>query len=175
MRPILLPPTLRVERLARAHPRSAFHSGEPNVDDWLKTKALQNQDKHLSATKVLADENTEAIAGYYTLATAEVDFGDLPSELVKKLPKRALPVAVLAWLGVSLARQKQGLGQRLLAMALRDCWDADRAFGIVAVILDCVNGSAKAFYQRADFEEMPGRPYRLYLSAKLLDLIVNGS
>ena len=70
------------------------------MDDWLKTKALQNQDKHLSATKVLLDESG-AIAGYFTLATGQVDFGDLPTEVAKTLPRRMLPVAVLAWLGVA--------------------------------------------------------------------------
>ena len=58
---------------------------------------LQNQDKHLSTTRVLLDE-TGAIAGYYTLAIGQVDFGDLPADIAKKLPRRMLPVALLAWL-----------------------------------------------------------------------------
>jgi len=48
-------PGYRIEPLRRDHPRSAFHSGQAQVDDWLANKALQNQDKHLSATKVLID------------------------------------------------------------------------------------------------------------------------
>lgn len=145
--------------------------GQPAVDSWLRTKALQNQEKHLSSTKVLLD-SADAIAGYYTLATGEVDFGDLPANLSKKLPRRRLPVAILAWLGVSQSRHRQGLGTRLLAQALRDCWEADRAFGIVAVILDCLNESAKAFYQQSDFEELPGYPLRLFLSAAKLNAMI---
>ena len=45
-------------------------------------------------------------------------------------------------------------------------------FAFVAVILDCLNDAAKAFYQRWDFEEVPGHPYRLYLSAKRLDAMM---
>ena len=77
-------------------------------------------------------------------------------------------MAVLAWLGVSAAHQGQGLGQPLLAQALRDCYDAGQTFAFVAVILDCVSDAAKAFYRHWDFAELPGHPYRLFLSVKLL-------
>ena len=111
---VRLPDGLRLERLAKAHPRKAFRSGQAEVDDWLAAKALQNQDKHLSATKVLLDR-TDRIAGYYTLATGQIDFGDLPPDAAKKLPRRMLPAAVLAWLGVAADRQGRGLGRLLLA------------------------------------------------------------
>jgi GNAT superfamily N-acetyltransferase len=117
--------------------------------------------------KVLLDE-TGALAGYYTLATGQVDFGDLPSEVSKGSPRRLLPLAVLEWLGVNAAHQGQGLGRLLLAQALRDCYAAGKTFAFVAVILDCLNDAAKRFYQQWDFKELPGHPYRLFLSAKRL-------
>ncbi len=83
-----------------------------------------------------------------------------------------LPVALLAWLGVSSAHQGHGLGQLLLSQALRDCHDAGKTFAFVAVILDCLNDSAKAFYQKWDFAELPGYPYRLFLSAKRLEAMM---
>jgi len=43
-----------------------------------------------------------------------------------------------------------------------------QTFAFIAVILDCVDDRAKAFYQRWDFAELPGNPYRLFLSAKTL-------
>jgi len=160
-----------VERLRREHPRRRFQCGEAAVDAWLTTKALQHQTKHLSITKVLLD-STDAIVGYYTLATGQVDFSDLPIEVSRHLPRRALPIATLAWLGVDGRRRGQGLGSLLLAHALRDCWEAGNTFPFVAVILDCINESAKGFYQRWDFAELPGHPFRLYLSAKHLDEIM---
>ena len=90
---VQFPTGFRLERLVKAHPRKAFASGQADVDDWLKTKALQHQDKHLSVTKVLLDD-AGAIAGYFTLATGRVDFGDLPADVAKKLPKRILPIAI---------------------------------------------------------------------------------
>jgi GNAT superfamily N-acetyltransferase len=157
------PAGYRLEPLRKSHPRSAFRSGQALVDDWLATKALQNQDKRLSATKVLIGPS-QRIAGFYTLATAQVGFGDLPPELLRRLPRRDLPVAVLAWLGIDANHQGQGLGRRLLAQALRDCYLASQTFPVVAVILDCVDEAAKSFYRRWDFREVPGYPHRLYLS-----------
>jgi GNAT superfamily N-acetyltransferase len=167
------PEGYRLERLARHHPRKTFASGQDQVDNWLKSKALQNQEKHLSATKVLIAP-TGTLAGYFTLATGEVDFGELPSAMAKKLPRRRLPVAVLAWLGVATDQQGKGLGRLLLAHALRDCHEAGQIFAFVAVIVDCVDDGAKVFYQRFDFAELPGHPYRLYLSAADLEAMMQG-
>jgi GNAT superfamily N-acetyltransferase len=166
-----LPEGFRLELLRREHPRKSFRCGETKVDDWLATKALQHQQKHLSVTKVLLD-GAGALAGFYTLATAQVDFGGLPAAITKGLPRRTLPVAVLAWLGVGADRQGQGLGQLLLAQALRDCHEAGKTFAFVAVVLDCLNDTAKAFYQQWDFEEVPGHPSRLFLSAQRLDAMM---
>jgi GNAT superfamily N-acetyltransferase len=168
---IRFPDGFRLEPVRREHPRRGFRCGEAKVDDWLATKALQHQQKHLSATRVLLDESG-VIAGFYTLATGQVDFGELPTEVAKTLPRRMLPVAVLAWLGVSTAHQGRGLGRLLLARALRDCWEAGKTFAFVAAILDCLGDAAKAFYRHWDFEELPGHPYRLFLGAAQLEALM---
>jgi GNAT superfamily N-acetyltransferase len=171
---VVLPEGYHLERLRRDHPRSLFASGENAVDQWLSSKALQHQEKHLSATKVLVEAGGR-IAGYFTLATGQVDFSDLPAELTRRLPRRVLPVAILAWLGVSLEHQGQGLGKRLLAQALRDCFDAGQTFAFVAVVLDCLSESAKSFYRQWGFEELPGHPNRLFVSAAQLDAIMRST
>ena len=122
-------------------------------------------------TNVLLDAEG-AILGYYTLAAGQVDFGDLPVEVARHLPHRMLPVSILAWLGINAAHQGKGLGRRLLAQALRDCHEARKTLAFIAVILDCVSDAAKTFYQQWEFEELPGRPYRLFLSAKRLETMM---
>ena len=122
-------------------------------------------------TKVLLDES-ERIAGYSTLATGQVDFGDLPVDVTKRLPRRSLPVAILAWLGVSTDHQGRGLGKLLLAQALRDCYEAGDTFAFVAVILDCLNDDVRRFYQQWDFQQLPGHPYRLFLSHRQLEAMM---
>jgi GNAT superfamily N-acetyltransferase len=171
MSAVRFPDGFRIEMLRKEHPRRGFRSGQEQVDDWLATKALQHQEKHLSVTRVLLDEGG-VIAGYYTLATGQIDFSELPAEMVRRLPRRLLPVAVLAWLGVHEPLQGRGFGRLLLAQALRDCDEAGRTFAFIAVILDCIDDTAKAFYQRFDFQELPGHPYRLFLGAHQLDAMM---
>ena len=59
-----------------------------------------------------------------------------------------------------------------MAQALRDCWEAGKTFAFIAVVLDCINDAAKTFYQRWGFHELPGHPYRLFVSAKQLDAMM---
>lgn len=171
---VVFPIRHRLERLAKCHPRKPFSSGQLQVDDWLQTKAFQNQEKRLSTTNVLLDSIGQ-IAGFYTLATGQVDFADLPPDEVRKLPRRLLPVAVLAWLGVAADRQGQNLGRSLLAQALRDCHTAGQTFAFIAVVLDCIDERAKAFYSQFDFAELPGSRNRLFLSSARLDDMVQGA
>jgi GNAT superfamily N-acetyltransferase len=162
-----------IENLDKSHPRRKFNSGNSDVDEWLTKSALQSQKKRLTTTKVLLDEMRQ-IVGYYSLAFSEVDFSDLPAELVKKLPRRQLPVGVLAWLGVDRSFQGRGIGQRLLATSLLDCYEASQTFAFFAVILDCVDEQGKRFYRQFDFQELPGYPMRLYLSFKSLEALAEG-
>lgn len=169
---VAYPAGWKIELLSKTHRRKPFCSGQPEVDAWLHSNALQSQSKHLTATKILVD-STSTVAGFYTLATSQVDFSDLPPTIVKRLPNRALPVAVIAWLGVSRDFQGRGIGKRILATALGDCHEASKTFAFVAVILDCIDDRARQFYEQFDFKSVPGHPRKLYLSFKLLEAMVN--
>ena len=168
---VRFPPGYRLEALTAKHSRETFTSRQEQVDRWLREQSLQSQAKRLTSTRVLVEPGNE-LAGFFTLATGQVDFGELPPLLAKKLPKRALPVAILAWLGVSDRLQGRGLGAMLLAQALNDCFVAGKTFPFVAVILDCVDEPTKQFYARWNFRELPGRPMRLFLSAGELKTMV---
>jgi ribosomal protein S18 acetylase RimI-like enzyme len=165
---VAFPTGWTLEVLAKSHPRRKFRSGSEAVDRWLTQSALQSQKKHLTTTKVLLNEQ-QLIVGFYTLGTSQVEFSDLPPDVAKSLPRRTLPVAVLAWLGVDTVFQRRGIGRRLLATALNDCYDASETFAFVAVILDCIDESAKRFYSSFDFEALPGHPMRLALPFRLLE------
>lgn len=171
MNGVRFPDGWAIETLCKVHNRRTFDSGNDVVDQWLKQSALQSQNKHLTSTKVLLDDK-RAIVGYYSLAISQIDFSDLPSEIVKTLPRRQLPVAVLAWLGIDAKYQGRGLGNRLLATALRDCYDASPTFAFIAILLDCIDLPAKAFYEQFNFEELPGYPMRLFISFHTLEKLM---
>ncbi len=173
MKPVRWPNCFSIDQLEKRHNRADFHSGVDVVDEWLKKRARQAQTKRLSITRILLKE-PDTIAGYYTLAMGQVNFDELPHELVKTLPGTLLPIVTLAWLGLDKRFQGQGHGERLLAQALADCHRTGQMMPFVAVLLDCATKSAKTFYQRYDFEELPGRPMTLMLSWKLLNCMMTG-
>ena len=111
----------------------------------------------------------DTIAGYYTLSIGQVNFDELPHKMARKLTSTLLPVITLAWLGMDKAYQGKGLGERLLAQALTDCHNTGKIMPFIAVLLDCATASAKKFYRRYDFKELPGHPMTLTLTWKLLD------
>jgi len=168
---VLLPDGYRIERLTSTHARREFDCGEAAVNKWLRAKARQAQEKRLSITRVLV-HGRSAVAGFYTLAIGQVNFDMLPHEETQGLPRTALPIATLAWLGVDRRHQRRGLGTRLIAQALADCHEAGQRFSFVAVILDCLNELAKRRYTAFDFAELPGHPMRLFLSWRLLDAMM---
>jgi hypothetical protein len=47
-----------------------------------------------------------------------------------------------------------------------------QTFAFMAMILDCVDDEAKAFYQHYDFQELSGHPYRLFLTTKQLQAMM---
>ncbi len=71
---------------------------------------------------------------------------------------------------------EQGLPQsaKLLAQALRDRHQAGKTFAFVTAVLDCLD-DARAFYRRYDFAQLPGHPHRLFLSARCLEAMMDGS
>jgi len=48
-------------------------------------------------------------------------------------------------------------------------------FAFVAVILDCLNDAAKAFYRKRDFQELPGHPCRLFVNYGQLEAMMTDS
>jgi GNAT superfamily N-acetyltransferase len=169
--PIQWPDGFVIEQLTKNHSRAGFNCGVDQVNEWLQQRALQAQNKRLSTTRVLL-EKPNTIAGYYTLAMGQVNFDELPNKIVRKLPKTLLPAITLTCLGVDKRYQGHGLGERILARALRDCHHTGQLLPFVAVFLDCLTLDAKKFYQRYDFEELQGHPMKLYLSWKLLDAMI---
>lgn len=172
MNPIQWPDGFCIEQLEKQHNRSAFNSGVDVVDQWLKKHARQAQNKRMLITRVLL-KKPDIVAGYYTLAMGQVNFDELPREMVGRLPGTLLPIVTLAWLGLDKWFQGQGLGERLLAQALTDCYHTGQMMPFVAVMLDCATASAKAFYQHYNFEELPGHPMTLMLSWTLLETMMN--
>ena len=117
----------------------------------MQQQISQDAKRHIAAPFVLLDDNQ--IIGFYTLSASAVNIGDLPVELIKKLPKYPLiPVALLGRLAIDKKYQGQGLGDFLLMDALKCSLQLSIQIGIMAVVVDAINESACCFYQQYGFK-----------------------
>jgi hypothetical protein len=71
-----------------------------------------------------------------------------------------------------LRREQLERTRALMNAHVRDCYEAGDTFAFVAVVLDCLTDAAKRFYQQWDFAELPGHPYRLFVSYRQLEAMM---
>ncbi len=158
--------------LTDEHDRGRFRCGQQSLDRFLKDFARQNQDKDVSRTFVLVQDDDPRVYGCYTLAAGQIEREQLPPKISKKLPKYPVPVAVLGRLAVDESLKGQKLGRMLLWDALNRCVAASDAspagIGIYAVFVDAIDDAAIAFYKKFGFEPLVGFDDKLFLPLNLI-------
>ena len=147
------------EHLTAAHDVSAFDSGTPELDNWLKRRALANEALGTSRTYVVTAGGR--VVAYYALANGAVK--DVSAKTRRNMPD-PIPVMVLARLAVDSAYQKQGLGSALLKDALLRIIAAAQIAGIRAVLLHAMSDDAKRLYAGAGFYECPVDPMMMMIT-----------
>lgn len=146
----------------RGHDRSDFACGTDALDHYLRTQASQDVKRLIANCFVAVDEATGVVAGYYTLAATSIRADDLPSELLKRLPRYpVLPAALVGRLAVDRRFHRKGLGSALLADAALRVLEGD--VKALALIVDAKDQSAIAFYRAQGFQPFISRPMSLFL------------
>lgn len=158
---------LAIEPLSSGHDRRGFSCGAPPLDEYLRRYARQHADANVSRTYVAADG--KVVRGYYSLAMAAIRKSNLPEEVAGRFPRFPLPVARLARLAVDRRHQRQGLGELLLADALRRCQRLSTEIGMIGVIVDAKDARARGWYERYEFERLPDSPLTLWLPTEVLE------
>ncbi len=119
----------------------------------MKQQARQDAKKRVAVPYVLVSGDNR-IAGFYTLSSTNVRVDDLPPELVKQLKLPRYP-AVGATLIGRLARdvtfRGQGIGELLLADALKVALVMSRKIASVGVVVDAKDDNARRFYEEFGF------------------------
>ena len=164
--------TYVIEHLEKKHNRDSFLCEVESLDRYLKTQASQDIKKNVAVTYVLTEEHSKHVLGLYTLSSIGIFAGDLPEELIKKLPKYAvLPGILLGRLAVDKKNQGNKLGARLLVDALKRSLMVSNQIGIVAVIVDAKNDVAISFYKRFGFISLQENKQRLFLPLEMVKLL----
>lgn len=136
--------------LNSSHKKNLFACEEPSLENYLRKQAGQDVKRQVAACFILGGEGN-AIKGYYTLSADSVDRTLIPEPLQKKLPYKNLPVTLLGRLARDSNYKGQGIGELLLADALRRAYQASSTIGAWAVVTDPINEKARAFYESFGF------------------------
>jgi predicted N-acetyltransferase YhbS len=151
------------EPLTAAHDVSAFDCGTLPLNDWLKKKALANQAAGASRTYVACQART--VAGYYALAAGSVARADATGPLRRHMPD-LIPMMVLGRLAIDASAKGQGLGAALLRDAVLRVLQAANIVGIRGVLVDAIDDTARAFYERFGFRPSTAFPLKLMITVE---------
>ncbi len=157
MADVLGPP----EHLTPAHPVAAFESGVPELDDWLKKRALANEATGASRTYVVCAGGR--VVGYYALATGSVAHAQAAGRICRNMPD-PVPVMILGRLAVDRAWRGRDLGRSLLRDAVLRTLQAAKIGGIRAIQVHAISDEAKRFYQHYGFGVSPVDPLSLMIT-----------
>lgn len=141
---------IEIRRLSPDDDRSAFRSGNVELDRFFLRFAGQNQFRHHIGTTYVAAEGPR-ILGYLTVAAAEVEIAGLPASRRKGLPAYPLPALRIARLAVDAQAQGRGIGAELLKEALLLARRTAETVGCIGVVVDAKE-DAVSFYERYGFE-----------------------
>lgn len=133
--------------------RSAFRSGDVDLDRFFAKYAGQKQFKHHIGTTYVAIDGAGRVIGFATVAAATIEVDALPKVLAKRLPSYPLPVLRLARLAVDAAAQARGIGAALLKYVLGIALRMADDVGCLGVVVDAYP-SAIAFYAAYGFFDL---------------------
>lgn len=141
---------LHTVALNSSHKKNLFICEEPSLEGYLRKQAGQDVKRQVAACFVLEGED-DSIKGYYILSSDSVDRSLIPEDLQKKLPYKNLPVILLGRLARDTKYKGRGIGELLLADALKRAYQASSTIGAWAVATDPINKKARAFYEGFGF------------------------
>jgi len=145
------------EPLNAAHRKSDFSCGKELLDVYLHRQANQDVKRKLSACFVINDPETNLIKGYYTLSNNSIPSKQVPSQILKKLPKsyQSIPTTLLGRLAIDNKFQGQGIGKLILIDALKRSYELSKIIGSFAIIVDPIDKNAEHFYEKYGFIKLP--------------------
>ena len=142
--------TLTVRKLSPDDDRSAFRSGNADLDRFFTRYAGQNQFRHHIGTTYVAVDHLGYIMGFATVAASELAPGAMPAGQRHRLPKYPVPVLRLARLAVDLGAKGQGVGSLLIRAVLALARQMAAEIGCVGLVVDA-KPDAVSFYEKLGF------------------------
>lgn len=149
------------EPLNPEHQLEDFNSGNVELDDWLKKRALKNEGSGASRMYVVTIE--QKVIAYYCLANGSVVNVTAPGKIRRNMPD-PIPVMVIGRLAVDINWQGQGIGYALVRDAVLRTLQAATIAGIRAILVHAISPEAKQFYSKCGFIPSPAAPMTLMVT-----------
>lgn len=152
-----------IQPLSRVHNREDFHSGEQDLDNWLKVYASQSQRRGIATTFVVTRADEDMVLGYYSSVATSVQA--IESDQLGSLGtgRYSIPVVLIARLAVDSRHQGKSLGSRLLVHALKGAVEVSERVGVQAVIVDSLTAAAGDYYLKWGFLPFSDDPTRFFM------------
>lgn len=146
--------------LTAEHDATTFDCGSPQLNAWLRERALKNEGR-TSRTYVACDG--QRVAAFFCISAGSVERAAAPGKMRRNAPD-VIPVSLIGRLAVCKDYGGCGLGADMLADALRRIAVASQSIGIGAVLVHAKDDDAKMFYlKQAEFIEYPEDSRTLFL------------
>jgi GNAT superfamily N-acetyltransferase len=139
--------------------RSGFDCASDPLTRYFQTQATQDVRRRIAACYIAVHQESDVIAGFYTLSAADILLTELPTDLTGRLPRYpTLPAARIGRLAIHRNFVGQKLGSALLADAVARAAASEVA--VFAVVVDAKDAEAEAFYRHhgfASYTSLPGK------------------
>jgi GNAT superfamily N-acetyltransferase len=153
----------RIQTFDKTFETNQFCCGSQDLDNYIRRYASQDMKRNLTRVFVATPQNSNTLAGFFTLSAGSVNCSDLPVELAKKIPRYPIPIALLGRLAVDKSFQGKGLGSILLAEACQKVAQANTVLAIAGIMVDAKDQISASFYQHFGFQPLPENAERLFL------------
>jgi GNAT superfamily N-acetyltransferase len=141
------------EPIGPQHDCSAFDSGKPALDVWLREHALHARQMRSAATFVW-HRGDHVVIAYYSLAAHLIERAEIPPRIGRGSP-RQIPSILIARLALEESRQGHGHGGALLADCLSRAVDASERVAARLAVVDAIDDDARRFYEHFGFRAIP--------------------
>lgn len=148
--------------LTESHDVSSFSCGKPSLDEWLKRRALSNQQRGFTVVMVVHERGR--VVGYSGLAPTAVLPTASPRSVRTGQPPNPIPCLWLGQLATDTSYAGRGIGLGLLKHALARCVEGARLVGGRALLVRAVDVGARDFWFKHGFLQTMDDPLMLFRS-----------
>ena len=141
-----------IKEIQRKSILKKFDCGIEKLNEFLSRYAIKNDELGIRKTFVALNNNNR-ISGYFTLATAQAAYQEIPDRYRDKLPKYPIPALRIARLAVNKELQGNGIGKWLLSQVFIKAVQVSDITGLYLIIVDAKETS-KSFYEYYGFQRL---------------------